>query len=237
MNIEAYVAIVIPMKPDLHPVIRARQFECLSEMVEDMHSNRFYTSLYIDSLPHATPYVHTHAERQKACSALRNTMIENLQRMTPRPTHVLWIDADVIRYPNELGSTLVKLSIAEKAITAPAVFLDDSSGKCPPYRWYDTAGFIHERRRAEETHPWFRTNPKPLPHNPFVLQLNGSVGCVYCVPWEVYQTGARYEFAGTTFTEHMPICQAALSMGMKVLIDTRLHTYHAYLPDFGERFH
>ena len=182
----------------------------------------------------------THLEREKRIALVRNHAIEDIKRevaagVSP-PTHIIWMDADISFYKEDLFTKLVSASIDNLAVTAPMVFLDHRSFKCPPGRFYDTAGFVNQEIRTGLWRPWFAGSGFG-PELPELFELDGSVGCLYCVPWKVYEKGALHEPTNGRFTEHYSVCQTARRFGYKLLVLTKEIALHAYLPDFGIEFH
>lgn len=241
MSINAMV--ICPVKPGLNPVLLENQKRLIEAATA--YAEQFDMRLHVmygDFAPPWAPPVKSHADRARHISSIRNAMIlevataVGLHTALADLTHVIWMDADVVRYPEDLFYRLLDISDKHNAVTAPKVLLDDTNGRTPPGRWYDTAGFIHKGQRAGLWFPYFlgERNDKPLPE---LMELDGSVGCVYCVPWRVYAEGACHHFDTETTTEHYSVCQHARRMGLKLLVLTEAAAYHAYLPDYGEAFH
>lgn len=241
MNVNAVV--LCPIRPGTNKVFIENQERLIKEAAvyagnRGMIVHVIYGNFELEG---ATP-VTCHVERARHISAVRNAMILDLATKAgacyalAELTHVIWMDVDIVRYAPDLFFKLLLVSTEHNAVTAPRVLLDDSSGKTHPGRWYDTAGFIHRGMRATLGFPWFtgERNDEPLPE---LLEVDGSVGCVYCVPWKVYENGASHHFDTERTTEHYPVCQFARRMGMKLLVLTKETAWHAYLPDYGEAFH
>jgi len=176
-----------------------------------------------------------HAERALCIAGIRNKMVADLLASKVQPDVVIWMDLDVIRYDESLLVKLYESSRKHNAVTAPLVFLDKLTG-----RWYDTAGFINKGERSTLHWPYYRQandlgllDGDPVPH----YQVDGSVGCVYCVPFKVYQLGSKHLFCGEKYTEHYSVCQDARQLGMKLLVREDVAVHHAYLPDYGISFH
>jgi hypothetical protein len=177
-----------------------------------------------------------HAERALHIAGIRNKMVADLMLAKINPDCVIWMDLDVIKYPEDLFVKLYEVSRKHNAVTAPMVFLDKMTG-----RWYDTAGFINRGERASLHWPYYRQagdlglldNEDKIP----LYQVDGSVGCVYCVPYKVYQIGAKHLFCGEKFTEHYSVCQDARTLGMKLLVREDVAVHHAFLSDYGVEFH
>lgn len=244
------LAILIPFNPNVTDELKQEIREVLQKNlsirdvpfdgVVQVRENLF---VYMDAnAPNKPSVIKCHRDRALYIAKIRDGFIDRFRDDFERKgiTHVLWHDADVIRFPEWMFDRLWELSIKEKAITAPCVLLDNikAKGTCHPLRWYDTAGFIHNKCMTETEPPWFNGMEWPLPD---VVELNGSIGCVYCVPWVIYKEGGVkhewIEIYGKQFTEHYPICQVGRQMGYKLLVDTKIRAYHAFFPAYKEIFH
>jgi hypothetical protein len=154
---------------------------------------------------------------------VRNATIERF--LLPEHDAVLWVDADLVRYPAEIIPALD--AVRWGGIAAPAVYLDKEA----PGRWYDTAGFI-EAPGGRHTPIWPPHFRQPGP----VVELL-SVGCIYLMPADVFHAGHRYAAPPEPYVEHWTIMEAARAMGYPIRADLRLEAYHAYLPSYGEAWH
>lgn len=232
--------VLCPMRPGMNPRLVEKQKELLLRATGEWYNESIPITikpLIIDWEPQWKTPITCHADRATHIAAVRNHAIAFLmtnQKYYGKITHVIWMDADIVDYDRQLFFDLVRTSAAKNAVTAPLVFLEEAGGKVRPGRWYDTAGFIHQGERAALDYPWFTGAPLAMPP---LFEMDGSVGCVYCVPWEVYLQGGTHHFCGEKFTEHYPVCQHARRMGMKLLVMTDKKVEHAYLPDYGEEFH
>lgn len=231
-----YVATICPMRADMPKAIVAKQFELLSGMVIWNNAVDIQTHVCVDTWPEF-PVGEKHSDRAKTIAGIRQAYINRIYGWETPPTHVLWMDADIISYAPDLCERLLITSTALHSVVAPCVLLDGAErGKCYSHRWYDTAGFVYNNHTAQTNFPWFPISG-PWWENSLV-EMNGSVGCVYIVPWTVYNTGGKYAVPDDLrFTEHYPVCQHAIRMGYKLLVDLQQTVYHAFLPDFGIKFH
>lgn len=231
-----YVAILCPMRVDLPAAIVTKQFELLGNMVAYNSSVDIHTHVCVDTWPELPPGG-KHRDRAISIAEVRQAYIARIHGWATPPSHVLWMDADIIGYKPDLCERLLLASTAFHSVVAPCVFLDGAErGKCQTHRWYDTAGFVYNNHTAQTLFPWFPISG-PWWENTLV-ELNGSVGCVYIVPWTVFNTGGKYTAPDDLrFTEHYPVCQHAIRMGYKLLVDLQQTVFHAYLPDFGIKFH
>lgn len=167
-----------------------------------------------------------HPWRIAALAAIRQAMIEHHLR---DERWVFWADLDIVDYPADLISTLIRRS--EGGIAAPMVFMADAVASTGGPRFFDTAGFVEQGRWADPQPPYFR-QPGP------VYDLD-SVGCCYLVPADIYRCGARHEedpgsrrwieLHGTTsddtshrdwrdisYTDHYSVCAFARQQGLPV---------------------
>lgn len=155
----------------------------------------------------------------------RNALLETF--LTPEHEAVFWVDADLIRYPSDIIMQLDQ--VREGGVAAPFVYLDHSErlgGKSQ--RFYDTMGFIEALAPARPYAPHFsQAGP--------VVRLR-SVGCCYLIPAQVYHAGGRY-VATPPYCEHWSIMRAAEALGYPIVADSRIEAWHAYLPDYGEKWH
>lgn len=166
----------------------------------------------------------------------RNELIS--ASLTPDHDYVLWIDADLVEYPSNLPHMLYKTD--PESVIAPLVLLEGDRGGTT-IQFYDTLGFIESGRRIRHMPPYFNQRGTD------VVELD-SVGCVYMLPAEILRNVAYSsepydptvdmpEIARTGHTDHMPVMRYARESGYRVLCDTRVVATHAYLPNYGERFH
>jgi len=143
--------------------------------------------------------------------------------------YVLWLDSDLVQYDADFPSRAHAANPG--GITAPTILVDKMPG-----RFYDTAGFVDlSGQWSRHETPWLNGRPQPGADGSPIVEL-ASVGCMYLAPASVYRGGARYAH-GEGFTEHLPFCTAARSRGVRVCCLPRSTAHHAYLPDYGERWH
>jgi hypothetical protein len=163
--------ILIPVRPDLHPGLKAHALHLAQTLQGE-------TEIVIDDRPWDVGVHWPWPRRIEAQCALRQTVLE--AHLKPAHTAVLWVDADIIAYAPDLLTRLEALG--PENVGAPAVLLDRWRE-----RFYDIGGFLEERGGtpafARMAPPWF-DQPGP------VVDLV-SVGCVYRVPADVYREGRR----------------------------------------------
>lgn len=164
---------------------------------------------------------------------VRNLVVDRYLR--PYHDAVIWVDADLIRYPADIVPALDQLRAG--GIGAPFVYLDKWPAKHrwsrePAPRFYDTAGFVEVAEPAGHipTDPPYFTQPGP------VVELL-SVGTIYMMPAEPFHRGHRYQLPPEWRVEHWGICEVVRGMGHPIRADSRIEAWHAYLPDYGEEWH
>ena len=252
--------LICPMQPSLNQELKDNQMRLLKAGKDYCEENGLHTEIMIvDWAPTWGRVVNNHPQRVRHIAAIRNHSILKVAKMMVERqslatlSHVIWMDADIVEYDVDLFYRLVHASLMHNAITAPMIFLkrsvrrninamanDHSSDHAAQLRlglrWYDTTGFINNGERASINWPWFNGAPTDR-KLPLVYELDGSVGCIYCVPWSVYSDGASYHYVNENVTEHFSVCQFAKNMGYRLMVLTDVDSYHAFLPDYGEKFH
>lgn len=203
----ANILVLVPVKVGLAPALveRAAELLCALKTREaEIGEHQLETWLRICPEPGDGQPFSAHA-------AARNAMLD--QHLAADHTHVLWIDADVVSYPNDLATRLH--AVDSEAIVAPLPFIEGTK------RFYDVMGFRdRDGRRAEAFHPYFR-------------QWAGTrtVGTCYLAPAPLLRT-ARY--APTPgHTEHYSVCRHA----ERVMVAEDIVIFHADLPKWGEQWH
>jgi hypothetical protein len=204
--------ILIPVRPDLHPALQDRALTLASSLEGQ-------TEIVMDMRPWPVEVTWEWERRIIASCALRQALIDD--HLAAQHDAVLWVDADIIRYPADLLTRLATL--APLGVAAPAVLLD----RCGP-RWYDIAGFVEDDRWARMAPPYFSQRGP-------VVELE-SVGCVYRVSADIYRAGARHTWLGK-HSDHYSVCAFARELGRRVCCDLTMTATHAYLPDYDEALH
>ncbi len=210
------ILVLVPIKPNLHPDLKRRCRELAEALPTNNPDHRL--TFVLDESGIGDHAVRTLEERIAHTAPIRQAMVD--KHLSGRD-YVLWADADVVSYPADLPSTLIRRNPA--GVSAPIVLLEGHDS-----RFYDIAGFVEGGRWANLYPPYF-SQPGP------VYELDG-VGCVYLVAAEVYRSGARYEPV-PGYTEHFAVCRHARSMGLPVRAYADLVAYHADLTRYGEAYH
>jgi hypothetical protein len=170
--------------------------------------------------------------------------------------YVLWIDADVVKYPLDMPTKLIAGN--PNGVSAPMVLIQGGD------QFYDWAAFVmadkdtimpESRKRIwgrnlqhqppywhyhKEPHIEDDRNARPDWYKPAAdskghVEMD-CVGTITMVPTWIYKDGIRYE-DHPAFTDHYPICKACRDEGIPVTVDTSCVAYHADLPRFGEKWH
>jgi hypothetical protein len=213
------VLILLPMKPNLHQVLKDTARALLKRLPQ---ANPTLTlEMVIDERGVGDAKIRTLEERVAHTSVIRQGMIDDY--LKPETDFVLWIDADIINYPADLPTKLI--TRGKGNVAAPFV-LFDSHGR----RFYDIAGFIEKGK-------WFNLYPPycqqaPVDH---CYELD-SVGCVVLFPASIYRAGATHKVC-KGYTDWFGVCQRAKELGFKVYAFDDLLAWHADLNKFGEAYH
>lgn len=128
----------------------------------------------------AAPARGTHLARQAPLAAIRQAMIDTHLRAE---RWVFWADLDLIDYPADLVSNLIRR--AAGGIAAPLVLIAPPPDRPAPLAFFDLAGFVEKGRWASRPPPFFRQRGP-------VYRLD-SVGCCYLISADLYRAGARHE--------------------------------------------
>lgn len=193
------VLALIPMKADLLPALRERAMR-LANHLEGCMSVHCQTR-------NETGDGRAYSGHAKA----RNAMLD--EWLKPSHTHVLWIDADVVNYPDDLISRLMG---KEGDIVAAIPLIEGTN------RFYDVYGFVDTEGRRPNPYPPYFDRKATL----------ASVGTCYLANAAIYHQGARYSpIAG--HTEHYSVCRKA----ERVACAEDIIIYHADLPKWGEPRH
>ncbi len=209
---EPFVLVASPRREGLHPALCRKNLSQLRGFMSNNPGIDFTLSLYRDGEEGVQGVVGYNPEHNSRVAEVRNAVIE--EYLDSEHTHVLWIDADIIRIPPDLPTKLLQRS----AVVAPIVFWD----KHRPH-FYDVGGFVQNGKWANPMPPYWQ-NMGPI------VSLD-SVGCCYMIPADVYRKGARYSHTDG-FTEHYSVCQDAKRQGLPVLCRTDVSVAHAFLDEY-----
>jgi len=213
---EPYVLVATPARPETKEVFTIRS-EVLYGRLTYPRRERAFVNDAVASVPGLKCGRH---------AAARNLLLE--QYLRPCHTHVLWMDVDLMKVPNDLIENLLDVTATD--IVAPHIYVEKvRQDKGPSFEnggwFYDTGAFIKDGRSRDMWKP-------ELPG----LQQMDSVGCCYMVPAEIYRKGCRYSPVGDEI-EHLSFCRQAREMGYKVWATEDVQVEHAYLPKYGETWH
>lgn len=206
----------MPQKKNLHPELKNIASKNLQRLG---HANPDYLiEVIVDTRGPGDSHVSGLEKRVEHTATIRQSMIDDY---LGNADYVLWVDADVVSYPADLPTQLIRRGGGN--VAAPFVLLD-GWGK----RFYDIAGFV-------ENGIWFNLEP-PYCRQPGPVYSLDGVGCLYLVPGDVYRGGAKHTPV-RGFTDHLAVCRHAIKVGYKVLAFGDLLAYHADLPKYGEGEH
>jgi tetratricopeptide (TPR) repeat protein len=211
------ILVLVPVKPNLHIALKQRARELAQRLPEANPGLTF--ELVFDERGPGDKAVRDLEGRVLLTAPIRQQLIDEF--LKPEHHAVLWVDADLVSYPADLPTHLLRRN--PLGVSAPVVLLDHHAD-----RFYDVAGFVENGQWARVNYPWFNQKGPEF-------DLDG-VGCIYLVPTKVYHAGGRHENV-PGFTDHLAVCSMAKRLGMPVRAYGDLKAYHAYLPDFGESFH
>lgn len=202
--------------------------------------------LVFDSAGLPPPPDKPHPYRQEALAKIRQDMVD---KYLGTADWVAWVDADIVDYPANLFSELIRR--AGGGIAAPVLLMEGELGSGDPNdygfepgRFFDVAGYVEGLRWARFDEPWF---DQPGPQ--YWLD---SVGSCYVVNAEIYRKGARHiadpysldfirrglkwspeivkmnqKGTANCFTEHFTVCQWAKQHGFPVRAYADLVARHA----------
>jgi hypothetical protein len=224
------ILVCIPIKPGINPVLRRK---CEFSAVQMSAANREHRiEVRFDSRP--VEKLATDARPWSRVARARNRLLESVDLSAW--DHLLWIDADVVSYPADLPTRLLKAN--PEGVTAPMVLVE--GGK----QFYDWAAFVEKGCDTIQPESRERIHPRNLRHEPpywshAPAETNVEMDCVgtiTMVPTWIYKLGIRYE-DHPAFTDHYPICKTCRDAGRKVVVCRDVIAQHADLPKYGEEWH
>lgn len=208
-------SILVPMlvRPGLHPDIKASMMAAHERMTKFMDGS--LKTVWDDST-----FVKAYPDENYwgRFARMRQSVIERY--LQPQHDWVLWIDADIIDYPEDLFH---QLYIDELSITSPLVSIAGHRTN------YDTAGTRPNFEQRSDQQP-----PSSGDHEMF------SVGGCVLVPAEVHRHvsfQAQSDTDITANTEWTSLCVGAAKFGIRIVWRTSVVVHHANLPNYGEQWH
>jgi hypothetical protein len=240
--VNSEIVVLIPVSPSIR-----REFINSAIYLAQRAAHPFrLCRLVIDTRGAPPPPGRPHPYRQSALARIRQDMVENNLNTAD---WVFWVDADIVDYPENLFSELVKRS--DGGIASPILLMDGERGTgrtnqdgFGPGKFFDVAGFVEGLRWARFDEPWF---DQPGPE----YSLDSVGGC-YAVNAEIYRQGAQHtadpyslEFIrkglkwtsdtvaanqkgpANCFTEHFSLCQWAKQHQLPVRAFRDLVARHA----------
>lgn len=215
------VALLIPEKPNTHPVLRQRSLCCQQQAVASLQDAGIETVVFRDSRQAGDRPGLTLQQRVAITGPLRNALVKDRILPDRTITHVACIDADIF-YGKDMVRDLLRVTTCD--IVAPMVLLEGYQS-----RFYDIAGFIEDSKYTPCYPPYFAQQ------SPIVRMR--CVGSFYIVPAEIFHDGATYWSPHPELVEHWGVCEFARSQRYHVLCDTRKAVFHADLRNYGEAWH
>jgi len=217
---------LIPVKPNLHPVLKHRLVDNVQAMQTQLGSD---VIVVMDDMSTGDAHIHTFEERARHITDIRNGMIDKYINLWSQPqfSHILWIDADVDFRPEVILA--LQSRTPPTGVSAPMVYFERSfrDGR---RRFYDTYGFVDMQERM--------ATPEP-PHiqgREWAVPMK-SVGTFYMVPCLPFRLGYRYQHIPGR-TEHYSICQiVAKEPHGKITVYRDLEVVHADLKKYEGKDH
>jgi len=230
------VLVLIPVKPGAPPAASARARALAERALQSLPAN---SRVVLDERGIPAASRNEHPWRIAALAAIRQGMIDHHLR---DERWVFWADLDVVDYPADLITTLIRR--ARCGIAAPLVLMANAVSPRGGPRFFDLAGFVEEGRWATMHPPFFR-QPGP------VYDLD-SVGCCYLIAADLYRRGARHEedpgsrrwiethgasaadtsrrdWTDLAYTDHYSVCAFARQHGLPVRAFGDLIALHEHL--------
>ena len=204
----ANILALVPAKPGLAPALRERAVALLARLiVAERAIGEHQLEAHIRTCNEVGD-----GRAYSAHAAARNATLGEYLR--PAHTHVLWIDADVVDYPDNLATRLH--AIDSEAVIAPLVLIEGTN------RFYDTRGFVGLDGGTPRLYPPYGVEGAML-----------AVGTCYLMPAAPFLAGVRYEPTPEQ-TEHWSVCRES---GLRVRGTEAVTVFHADLPKYGEAWH
>lgn len=214
MNILA----AIPVKKSLNEKLRERMIQQADELAKQpdvtvaIHENE----PIVEAIAGRSDYV---LKRSMNLCHARNTLLDKY--LKPEHEYVMWIDADIVNYPEDLPHRLLRE--VEVGICAPMILIEGTE------RYYDTYTHLDWRGTpARAAAPYFDDDGD--------LVAMSCVGGCYLIPAEIHRA-MHYTPSGGPGMEHLTLMRVAKKMGFDIYVSRRVKVYHADLPKWGEAYH
>jgi hypothetical protein len=227
------MTILVPLiiKPNTNPFFKQRCLELVSKLPSNNPEHTF--EVVMDETPIKTQ-LGPNTPWNKVTVA-RNQILAKVD--LTKFDYVMWFDADVIDYPPDLPTKLIKTN--PEGVTAPWISIEDTA------RFYDTSAFIFLGKEHIEPNNRNVIIGRQIPNDPPffpssldvsnpVLEMAG-VGTVVLVKSDIYKH-AKHE-NHPAYTDWFSICVACRELGRKVICDRTVTAVHANLPKHGEQWH
>jgi len=250
------VIVMFPKRKEIHPRIDELAQSALNAL-RDGNPNLDLSLFIFDE---HVPKIASDGRPLSKTVRIRNIMMSRIQ-MAKEFDYVMWIDSDLVAYPPDLPSKLIRSN--PHGVTAPLVLLEEP-GPLGTDQFYDTTAFVLkctvnpsdpspylEGRNVDRLYPYVQrgdttctrelTNVSSLERcSNYILndvESMDGVGTIYIVSADIYSEGMVLYEDHPAFTEHFSIAAHARRMGRPVLMYTRAVARHANLLLYGETFH
>lgn len=217
--LDVKILVAIPVKKGLNDKLREKMQGKVSALQEAhpevdvcIHENE----PIVTPVRGSSSYV---MDRAKNLANARNLLLDHIE--LDKYTHILWIDADIVKYSVDLPYHL--LSVSQTDIVAPMLLIEGTNV------YYDTYTHIEAWGRPADPHPPYFYSQENL------VEMQCVGGC-YIIPAEIFKT-TRYQPYGGPGMEHYYLMEAARRQNYKIYVTRNVKIYHANLPAWGEEFH
>jgi hypothetical protein len=226
------ILVCVPTRPDLNPTLKRTGWRLAIEMQIASPEHEFEFCFDFRKVPSMEGDVRPWSKVARA----RNMLLASRPNVSVNYDYLLWIDADVVSYSPDMAARLIGAN--PNGITSPLVLIDGTN------LIYDWAANIMEGKSHIEPENRWNVIGRNLQHPPpyWPTKQDGPLvdmdctGTITMVPAWIYGV-AKYE-DHPAFTDHFPICEAALDRGMRVCTDLTNIAYHAALEHYaGETNH
>lgn len=222
------ILVCIPMRPNMLPALKLESLAMASRMIASKSNPDIELSLFIDQSDE--PRAPDDVTPWRKVSRVRNKLLSRINYSAY--DYLLWIDSDIISYPEEMPTLLVRGNPG--GVSAPSVMIEHSD------LFYDWSAFILKGRSDIEPDRWAiipgrNVNNHP-PHWPDGMETGviemDCVGAITLVPTWAYKM-AVYE-DHPAFTDHFSICKAVRTAGASVVCNRDVVALHAHMTDRGD---
>lgn len=197
------ILFAIPMKSDLHPILKRRYMNIVSKLVE---ATNYHVDVgYYREGTNGQGY---NQERYSLVANARNATLDTY--LKDYHDYVFWLDSDVLFVSDyDIINKMVDISKCNKSVVGIRNHLD---GQMP--MWYDIAGYVQGGNWFKQQPPYCKYDRLNNYNNTLTVPGLDSVGLCYLIPACVYQE-QRYEIT-EGYTEHYSVCAKAKELGYNI---------------------